>query len=166
MIEHMLGGCSLVPRSLPLSGLILSLTFVSSAQDVSAPAVKARERTIMAEAFTTEKLSVWQKRLNLQDWKITVAIARAAELKPKTLGNIHWDTDKKTATIHVLDPADYTLSLDAMLKDMEFTVVHELIHLELSPVLAPLQRTDENRRDEEHAVNHMAQALLDLDRGK
>ena len=113
-----------------------------------------------------EKLWAWQKRLNLQDWNITVALARATELKPKTLGNIHWDTDKKTATIHVLDPADYHLSFPAMLQDMEFTVVHELIHLELSPVLAPLQRTDENRRDEEHAVNHMAQALLDLDRAK
>jgi hypothetical protein len=113
-----------------------------------------------------EKLSAWQKRLNLQDWNITVVLARATELKPKTLGNIHWDTDKKTATIHVLDPADYHLPFAAMLQDMEFTIVHELIHLELSPVLAPLQRTDENRRDEEHAVNHMAQALLDLDRAK
>jgi hypothetical protein len=137
-----------------------------SAQQASVPAVKAHERTIFAESFTAEKLWLWQKRLNLQDWKITVAMARASELKPKTLGNIHWDSDKKTATIHVLDPADYTLPLEAMLKDMEFTVVHELIHLELSPVLAPLQRTDENRRDEEHAVNHMAQALLDLDRDK
>jgi hypothetical protein len=165
-IEHMLGGCNPVPRSLFLPGLLLSLTLVSSAQDVSASAIKARERTLMAEGFTAEKLWVWQKRLNLQDWKITVAVARASELKPKTLGNIHWDSEKKTALIHVLDPADYTLPLQAMLKDMEFTVVHELIHLELSPVLAPLQRTDENRRDEEYAVNHMAQALLDLDRGK
>jgi len=139
---------------------------VSAAENVSAPAIQARERTIAAETFTAEKLWVWQKRLNLQDWKISVVIARATELKPKTLGNIHWDTDKKTAIIHVLDPADYTLPFEAMLKDMEFTVVHELIHLELSPVLAPLQRTDENRRDEEHAVNHMAQALLDLDRAK
>jgi hypothetical protein len=162
----MLGGCYLVPRSLFLMGLLLSLTLVSSAQDASPPAIRARERTMMAESFTSEKLWVWQKRLNLQDWKITVAVARASELKPKTLGNIHWDTDKKTALIHVLDPSDYTLPCEAMLKDMEFTVVHELIHLELSPVLAPLQRTDENRRDEEYAVNHMAQALLDLDRGK
>jgi hypothetical protein len=164
MIEHMLGGCSPVLRPLALLGVALSLTFVSSAQENSPPASRARERTIMAEGFTAEKLWVWQKRLNLQDWKITVAVARAGELKPKTLGNIHWDTEKKTAVIHVLDPADYTLPLEAMLKDMEFTVVHELIHLELSPVLAPLQRNDENRRDEEYAVNHMAQALLDLDR--
>src|ERR1700683_4363712 len=166
IIEHMLGSCSSVHRPLPLLGLLLSLTTASSAQSVSPPSATARQRTLLAESFTAEKLSAWQKRLNLQDWNITVVLARATELKPKTLGNIHWDTDKKTATIHVLDPADYHLSFPAMLQDMEFTVVHELIHLELSPVLAPLQRTDENRRDEEHAVNHMAQALLDLDRAK
>ena len=166
IIEHMLGSFSPLHRSLPFLGLLLSLTMASWAQNVSPPSATARLRTLVAERLTAEKLWAWQRRLNLQDWKITVALARATELKPKTLGNIHWDTDKKTATIHVLDPADYTLPLDAMLKDMEFTVVHELIHLELSPVLAPLQRTDENRRDEEHAVNHMAQALLDLDRLK
>lgn len=162
----MFGDCTLVSRSLSLLGLLLSLTLVSSAQEVSAHRLAPRERTLLAEGFTAEKLWVWQKRLNLESWKISVAVARATELKPKTLGNIHWDSDTKTAIIHVLDPADYTLPFDAMLQDMEFTVVHELIHLELSPVLAPLQRTDENRRDEEHAVNHMAQALLDLDRGK
>jgi hypothetical protein len=124
------------------------------------------ERTLMAESFSTEKLSVWQKKLNLSDWKIEVLIVRTTELKPKTLGNIHWDGEKKTAVIRVLDPADYKLPLHAMLDDMEFTVVHELIHLELSPVLAPLQRNDANRMEEEHAVNHMAQALLDLERRK
>jgi hypothetical protein len=29
-----------------------------------------------------------------------------------------------------------------MMRDIEFTVVHELIHLEIAPVLADLQRTD------------------------
>lgn len=162
----MFGGCPSVSRSLPLLGLLLSLTIVSAAQDVSAPSVPPRERTLFAQSFANEKLRMWQKRLNLESWNVVIAMARATELKPKTLGNIHWDSDKKTALIHVLDPADYTLPFEAMLKDMEFTVVHELIHLELAPVLAPLQRTDENRRDEEYAVNHMAQALLDLDRAK
>jgi hypothetical protein len=46
------------------------------------------------------------------------------------------------------------------LRDMEFTVVHELIHLEF----ATMERTEASRRDEEHAVNHVADALLDLDR--
>jgi hypothetical protein len=125
-----------------------------------------RERTMLAEHYAVERLSVWQKRLNLQDWNISLVVSRATELKPKTLGNIHWDTEKKTAVIRVLDPADYKLPFNEMLQDIEFTVVHELIHLELSPVLSPLQRNDANRRDEEHAVNHMADALLKLDRDK
>jgi len=125
----------------------------------------AHERTALVETFATEKLWRWQKRLNLEDWKISVEVARASELKPRTLGNIHWDTDKKTAVIHVLDPADYKLPFADVLQDIEFTVVHELIHLELAPVLAPLQRSDANRREEEHAVNHMADALLHLERG-
>ena len=88
------------------------------------------------------------------------------ELKPKTVGNIHWDREKKTAVIRVLDPADYHQPFDEVLRDIEFTVVHELIHLEMVPVLSDLQRTEENRREEEHAVNHMAEALLKLDRGR
>jgi len=152
-------------------GLFLPLVFLapgqaSFAQDISSPQLTARERTMMAQAYSTEKLWQWQKRLNLNDWKISVMVVRSSDLKPKTLGNIHWDGDKKTAVIRVLDPADYKLQKQAMLDDMEFTVVHELIHLELSPVLSPLQRNDANREEEEHAVNHMAQALLDLDRHK
>ena len=125
-----------------------------------------QERIALAGSFTMEKLWRWQKRLQLEDWKISVVVARASELKPKTLGNIHWDTEKKTATIRVLDPADYAMPLPEMLRDMEFTVVHELIHLELASVLSPLARNDASRREEEHAVNHMADALLKLDRGQ
>ena len=126
----------------------------------------AHERTVLTETFAQEKLWYWQQRLNLQEWNITLQVSRATELKPKTLGNIHWDRDKKTAVIRVLDPADYRLPFHAMLDDVEFTVVHELIHLELVPVLADLQRNEANRLEEEHAVNHVAEALLKLQRGK
>jgi hypothetical protein len=124
------------------------------------------ERKLLAERFASERLWVWQKRLNLQEWDLSVVASRASELKPKTVGNIHWDREKKTALIRILDPADYHLPFDEMLRDIEFTVVHELIHLEMVPVLSDLQRTEENRREEEHAVNHMAEALLKLDRGQ
>jgi hypothetical protein len=146
--------------------LAFALICANSSHAQDAAALPPRERTLMAESFSTEKLWEWQKRLNLQDWKIAVMVVRTSELKPKTLGNIHWDGEKKTAIIRVLDPADYKLTHQAMLDDIEFTVVHELIHLELSPVLSPLQRNDANRMEEEHAVNHMAQALLDLERHK
>jgi hypothetical protein len=124
------------------------------------------ERSLMAERFASARVWVWQKRLNLQGWNISVVVSRAVELKPETLGNIHWDNDKKTATIRVLDPVDYRLPLASMLRDIEFTLVHELIHLEMVPVLSDLQRTEANRLEEEKAVNYMADALLKLDRGQ
>lgn len=175
MIKYMLGRFSPgLPGFLPL--LVLTNGFIGSSPAQSPPAHQvahqvanqpsARERTLFAESYANERLAVWQQRLNLQDWSVSVVIARATELKPKTLGNVHWDLPKKTAVIRVLDPADYHLPEREMLQDMEFTVVHELIHLELAPVLSDLQRSDANRREEEHSVNHMAEALLKLDRNK
>jgi hypothetical protein len=125
-----------------------------------------RERSLLAESYAKEKLWGWQKRLGLQDWNVVLEVVRSTELKPKTLGNIHWDTDKKSAVIRVLDPADYKMAQREMLEDIEFTVVHELIHLEMAPVLSHFTRSDADRREEEGAVNHMAEALLHLDRGR
>lgn len=114
----------------------------------------------IASTFIAEKLAVWQKRLNLQDWTVTVVTSRKADLKQGTMGKIKWDKDKKTATIWTVDVADYTLSNEELLKDLEFTVVHELIHLEL----ASLPKSEASRRSEEFAVNRLAEALLALDR--
>jgi len=160
-MEHML--LRFTPGFLHLLPLALLAVFSGNCF-AQTPPESSHERTVVVEHYAVERLAVWQKRLNLQDWNISIAVSRASELKPKTLGNIHWDSDKKTAVLRVLDPADYKLAFNDMLQDVEFTVVHELIHLELSPVLSPLQRNDANRREEEHAVNHMADALLKLDR--
>ena len=164
---HMLGS-SPACRSIALTLLVLLGGIYSSyAQTTSASsATVASERTALVGSFATERLSVWQKRLNLKEWNISVVVSRATELKAKTVGNIHWDREKKTAVIRVLDPADYDMALEPMLKDIEFTVVHELIHLEMVPILSDLQRSAENRLEEEHAVNHLAEALLKLDREK
>jgi hypothetical protein len=119
-----------------------------------------REQHLMAQSFLGEKLSLWQKRLSLASWNIRLKFTRSSELRPKTLGNIHWDANTHTAEIHVLAPEDYKLSTRDMLADMEFTVVHELVHLQLSS----LPRSEASRSAEEHAVNQITQALLDLDR--
>jgi hypothetical protein len=168
MMEYMLGRFSpgFFLGSLPLLASALLSVATLSAQPASNQQLSPRERTLLAESYTNERLAVWQQRLNLQDWNISVVVARATELKPKTLGNVHWDLPKKTAVIRVLDPSDYHLPCREMLQDMEFTVVHELIHLELAPILSDLQRSEANRREEEHSVNHMADALLKLDRLK
>src|SRR5438132_12664 len=152
MMRYMLGRFSLrIPSFFPFLALTLVSVGSSTAQQVATQQPSPRERTLLAESYINERLAVWQQRLNLKDWNITVAMARTNELKPKTLGNIHWDLPKKTALIHVLDPSDYHLPYREMLQDMEFTVVHELIHLELAPILSDLQRSDANRREEEHS---------------
>ena len=87
-------------------------------------------------------------------------MARRSDLKPKTLGATHWDKDKKCASISVLDPRDYNLPFRDILNDLELTIVHELVHLDL----AALPRSEASRSNEEHAVNRLADALLALDR--
>lgn len=145
-------------RPLALAGLFFSFLAASTfgwSHD-STP----QEREAAASRFVDQKLQTWQDRMDLKDWNIRVQLVRADQLEAKTLGNIHWDTDSKTATIAVLSTEDYRLPWKAMLDDMEFTIVHELVHLEL----ASLPRSEASRRVEEHAVNEIANALLKLAR--
>jgi len=114
----------------------------------------------VAQGYLDARLEIWQHRMNLSDWKISLVMSPASRLKPKTLGNIRWDTAGKTAVIRVLDASGYKMSCHDMLADMETTVVHELVHLELSA----LPRSPASRHEEELAVNRIADALLKLDR--
>jgi hypothetical protein len=87
-------------------------------------------------------------------------MCRRSDLKLRTLGGIRWDKTKRTAVISVLAASEYRLPLEEMLDDMEMTIVHELVHVHL----AALPRSEAGRRDEERAVNQLAQALVKLDR--
>ena len=123
------------------------------------------ERGPLAEHYLLKRLAVWQKRLNLQDWTITLELSHPSDLRRGSLGNVHWDADKKTANIRVLHASDYQMSFSATLKDMEFTVVHELTHLELSSMTRNFKsRSEESVGAEERAVNSLADAMLQLDR--
>jgi hypothetical protein len=113
-----------------------------------------------AAEFLNARLAVWQQRLDLADWKITLSPSHPGDLKPQTLGHIDWDAVKKTATVRVLSASDYRTTCSVARDDMELTVVHELVHL----VLSRLRQSGTNFRDEEHAVNQLADALLKLDR--
>ena len=134
---------------------------VTTASDLGSEpgnAVTPKQREAIAEQFVKEKLQVWQQRLNLADWKIRVNLVRTNQLQPNTLGNVHWDLDTKEATIGVLSAYDYKLPFQAMLDDMEVTVVHELVHIQL----ASLPRSEASRGQEEHAVTELTNALLKL----
>jgi hypothetical protein len=131
---------------------------IPAPRPASPVSVEDQKREAMAERFVHQALQTWQQRLDLNDWKIQVHLVRPTALEPQTLGNVHWDLDSKQADISVLSAYDYTLPTPAMLDDMEFTVVHELVHLHL----ASLPRSSASRSTEEHAVNELAGALLRL----
>ena len=54
----------------------------------------------------------------------------------------------------MLDPRDYNLKGSELKLDMECTIVHELVHIQVAPLEAP----DENAREE--VVNRIMTALL------
>jgi hypothetical protein len=149
-------------RTHPGGTLLLLLCAVARGGSIPADEISPPERTALVQSFASQKLWLWQKRMQLQDWKVTLKMARLAELRPKTLGNIHWDLQAKTASINVLDPADYKLSMPEILNDIEFTIVHELVHLHLSA----LPRSEATKPAEEKAVNLLAESLINLDRKK
>jgi hypothetical protein len=122
------------------------------------------ERRLIAESYLHERLARWQERLKLEDWKILLVMSHPNGLRRGTLGNVHWDAEKKTAVIRVLDASDYGRPFRATLQDMEFTVVHELVHLELTSLTRNFKsRSEESFSEEEQAVNRMSDALLRLD---
>jgi hypothetical protein len=151
------GVCLTVAATLFYFTLSTGAAGLPPASESNGPATP-QEREAFADKFVHQKLQVWKERMNLTDWDLSVNLVRTGALEPRTLGNIHWDTDAKRARIAVLSSYDYHLPFPAMLKDMEFTVVHELVHLQL----ASLPRSEASRRQEEHAVNELARSLIGL----
>lgn len=118
------------------------------------------EKRAVARRFVQARLALWQSRLHLCDWRISLLLIPRSQLDRDTRGKIQWDKRRKTAVIWVLDIADYALPFEDALSDLEFTIVHELVHLEL----ASLPKSEATRSNEEHAVNRLASALLELAR--
>ncbi|MGC9948660.1 MAG: hypothetical protein ABSF64_20015 [Bryobacteraceae bacterium] len=106
------------------------------------------------ESHLDRQLKTWQRRLGMDDWRLTIRLVRQNDLEKNTWGNAEWDPQGKTGTIKVLDPLDYNLRGADLKLDMECTIVHELVHIQVSPFDAP----DENLRED--VVNRIMTALL------
>src|SRR5215467_1453019 len=98
------------------STLLLLRTAALAGDAATSERTVTAERYATTEAFLNQKLAIWQKRLKLDGWNITFKLVHPSELKPKTLGNIHWDSDVKRATIKILSPDDYKLAFPDALK--------------------------------------------------
>jgi hypothetical protein len=140
----------------------IPLLFLSSlCQAATVPATPAPNSPQAIQEYVQTQLAIWKLRLDLMDWRVSLVFCHPPQLGPKKMGDVEWDQTAKTAVIRVMDPADYRLSPEDTRKDMEFTVLHGLIHLEL----ASLPRNKRNAEREELAVSQLADALLRLDRG-
>jgi hypothetical protein len=106
------------------------------------------------EARLDHQMKMWQKRLSLDDWNLNVRVVRQSEIEAHSWGMAEWDPDTKTGTISVLDPRDYNLHGGELKLDMECTIVHELVHIQVSP----LDARDETVREE--VVNRIMAALM------
>jgi hypothetical protein len=132
------------------------------AQQTTGPVSAGEDSQALAHRYVHEILPYWQHRLALDQWDIHILLSRPEDLRPGTLGNIHWDREKKSATIRVMDSTGYHTDLTSMLKDMQVTVVHELVHLEL----ASLPVAEADRNNQEFAIDRLTAALLAAEEGR
>ena len=100
------------------------------------------------------QMRTWQKRLGLDDWSFTLRVVRQSEIDRNSWGSSEWDPTGKTGVVMVLDPRDYNLKGGDLKLDMECTIVHELVHIQVSPLAAP------NEHVREEVVNKIMTALL------
>ena len=100
------------------------------------------------------QVKFWQKRMGLDEWNFSVRVVRQSEIDPNAWGTAQWDPETKTGVIDVLDPRDYNLKGGELRLDMECTIVHELVHIQLSPLEA------HSAQQREDVVNHVMTALL------
>src|SRR5262245_56365017 len=123
--------------------------------------VESKVKAAVSQDQVDAWVKLWQQRLHLDDWKIEARIVRTGDLKPDTLGNLKWNSISRVATIKVLNPLDYEIPATDVPQDIEYTVVHELVHLQLSVLPRDLGKKDV----EEIVVNKIADALMQLELG-
>jgi hypothetical protein len=101
-----------------------------------------------------KQLRNWQKRLGLDTWNLSIQLVRKSALDKDTWGNAEWDSETRTGIINVLDPQDYNLKGSELRRDMECTIVHELVHIQVSPL------DSRDPEAQEDVVNRIMSALL------
>lgn len=95
----------------------------------------------MTEQMLRRRLAVWQRRLRLQNWRITVSLGQI-----DAYGAVDYDAEAMTAHVTISD----AIGDDG---ETEETLVHELLHLLLA------DWGEQWPRAQERAINLLADAL-------
>lgn len=105
-----------------------------------------------------DKLVYWLEKLRLQDWIVTARIARYHELEPNRAGECSSILSNKEAVISILSADDY--AEDWGVVDMEWTLVHELLHLHFESMAVAAEK----EIAVEQAIESITYGLIALER--
>jgi hypothetical protein len=111
-----------------------------------------------------QRLIYWQGVLRLQDWRIDLRWATWHEIGEAADAHIEWNSFECDAEITVIEEAHYFAPRFGRRQhyDPEFYLLHELLHLTLA--MWSTEKGTAEDLAQEQAINHLAGALLDLDR--
>ena len=104
-----------------------------------------------------ERLVYWQEKLRLRDWMIQINIKREQDFTTSdSNAEILYNLSNKSAFISMMDPVDFD---DLLPQDMEWLLIHELLHLHFAPM-----DNNRNRTSIEQGIESITYGLVQLER--
>lgn len=110
-----------------------------------------------------DRCKVWQEKLRLQDWNVTLELRRKHEMAdPNSIGCIRIFEEGKDAKIHLLSPVDLVTVEECFIDHEELnydiTLVHELLHLHFHP----FAEDDATQKGiaQEQAINILSRSIV------
>lgn len=110
-----------------------------------------------------KQMKTWRKLLNLKHWDIEVEFVQPKNMAgEESLGEVNLDVYRKNATIYIIDPKhEWWKEQDE--SDIEFTLLHEMLHVKLGEVSALYDyENDAAKVIEEQYINDMTRVILNL----
>lgn len=113
------------------------------------------------------RLALWQHRLRLDDWRITISYAPQADMDDGSgavyiFGDCSPNVTHKTAEIRIGTPAEWRKSQSGIPYRLDEIIVHELLHLHFH-LFERSDKTAEGKAQEQ-AIEAIAEALTHEDR--
>lgn len=111
-------------------------------------------------------LEEWQERLNLQGWDIAFQICSRDDMETDGEAEVKVRTSVQRALIRILSPEEYRKHEehpDLFPQDMERSLVHELLHIQMIGFADPESGSTEDLLLENH-IENMSKVLVGLKR--
>lgn len=120
-----------------------------------------------SDSTLQEVMEYWQEKLRLTNWDITIRFARYYEMEEHVYGTNEFDTASMLSQIVIRHPLDHNVA-DPFGKrhkeDIEFTIIHELLHLTTAEWAALRDSGVADGFAIELCINNLTRTLVSLHR--